>query len=72
MIHGDADEIVPEPSVAKLVQKLNNQRGIHIDYRVIAKANHYFTEQMPELTDYVEDYLDLALHQRPVSLAMAG
>ena len=35
MIHGDADELVPEPAVRKLVDKLNTQKGVHVDYRVV-------------------------------------
>jgi len=72
VIHGEADEIVPEPFVAKLVNKLCHQRGIRIDYRVIPGASHFFGSHLDIVTDYVEDYLDLALHQRPVQLALAG
>ncbi len=66
IIHGEVDEIVPEPYVAKLVNKLNNQRGINIDYRIIPQASHFFTNHLDILVDHVEDYLDLKLHQRPV------
>ncbi len=75
ILHGAVDDIVPEPSVSKLVAKLTHQRGIAIDYRVIDGANHFFGDHLDILTDYIEDYLDLALHQRPVTqqpLAMAG
>ena len=72
IIHGDADEIVPEASVAKLVAKLSSQRGVKIDYRIIPGAGHFFTEQLEPLTDYVKDYLDFALYQKPVSLAGAA
>jgi alpha/beta superfamily hydrolase len=72
IIHGEADEIVPESFVAKLVAKLNNQKGISIDYHVITGANHFFTEHQQLMLERVEDYLDLALHQRPVQLAMVG
>lgn len=73
IIHGEADEIVPEPFVQKLVTKLSSQRGVKIDYRIIPGASHFFGEQMDQLATAVEDYLDLALYQRPVSgLAMAG
>ncbi len=34
MLHGDADELVPEPAVRKLVDKLNTQKGVSVDYRV--------------------------------------
>ncbi len=33
MIHGDADELVPEIAVRKLVDKLNTQKGVSVDYR---------------------------------------
>ena len=66
IIHGEVDEIVPEPYVAKLVNKLNNQRGINIDYRIIPQASHFFTNHLDVLVNHVEDYLDLKLHQRPV------
>jgi len=71
IIHGEADEIVPEPFVAKLVNKLSNQKGVNIDYKVIQGASHFFTEHLPLLAEHVEDYLDLALYQRPVSASMA-
>jgi len=72
IIHGEADEIVPEPFVAKLVHKLSHQRGITIDYRVIPGATHFFTDHLTQVVDCVEDYLDFALHQRPPALAMAS
>jgi uncharacterized protein len=72
IIHGNADEIVPEASVAKLVNKLSSQRGVKIDYRIIPGASHFFTEHLAALTTAVEDHLDLALYQRPVSLAMTA
>lgn len=72
IIHGEIDEIVPEPYVAKLVNKLNSQRGIKIDYRIIPKASHFFTNHLDTLVDHVEDYLDLALHQRPITMAGAA
>ena len=58
--------------MAKLVNKLSNQRGVTIDYRVVPGASHFFTNQLDILTNHIEDYLDLALHQRPVSLAMTA
>ena len=72
IIHGEADEIVPEPFVAKLVHKLQHQRGIGIDYRASSGASHFFTDHLPQVVKHVEDYLDLALHQRPVAMAMAS
>jgi alpha/beta superfamily hydrolase len=72
VVHGEADEIVPAPFVAKLVNKLMHQRGIHIDYRVIPEASHFFGSHLDIVLDHAEDYLDTALHQRPLQIAMAG
>ena len=60
VVQGNRDEIVPEAAVAKLVEKLSQQRGIAIDYRVVPGANHFFSEQMDELTGHVNDYLSKA------------
>ena len=60
MIQGDRDDIVPREAVDKLVAKLSSQRGISIDYRIIAEANHFFGDHMDELIAHVEDYLNTA------------
>ena len=70
IIQGDQDEIVPEPSVAKLVHKLSYQRGIKIDYRVIPGADHFFTDKTDQMQKAVESYLDLALFN-PASMGFA-
>ncbi len=61
ILQGDKDEVVPEPSVKKLVDKLSSQRGIAIDYRVVAGAGHFFQDEMEELNGHVDDYLAKAL-----------
>ncbi len=58
VVQGDADEIVPEASVKKLIDKLSNQRDIEIEYALIEEANHFFANQLGELSDAVHDYLD--------------
>lgn len=72
IIHGATDEIVPEASVAKLVAKLSSQRGVTIDYRIVPEAGHFFTQQLDAVADSAGEYLDLALHQSPAAMAMAG
>jgi len=57
IVQGDKDEVVPEPSVKKLVDKLSSQRGISIDYRVVRGAGHFFQDEMDELSHHVDDYL---------------
>ncbi|HEY7609603.1 MAG TPA: alpha/beta hydrolase [Alphaproteobacteria bacterium] len=64
IIQGAADKIVPLDSVQKLVTKLNHQKGIKIDYRIIDKADHFFSNHIDELTTNVEDYLEK--HLTPV------
>ncbi|HVI91286.1 MAG TPA: alpha/beta hydrolase [Dongiaceae bacterium] len=59
MIQGDQDTIVPQESVNKLVNKLSHQRGIKIDYRLIPGASHFFTEHLDQMTQVVDDYLNI-------------
>ncbi len=69
MIHGDADEMVPENSVRKLVDKLNLQKGIAIDYRVFEGADHVFANHADKVTEAVESYVSQALARKQMSLA---
>ncbi len=58
VVQGTNDEIVPEPSVKKLVEKLSNQRDIEIEYKLIEGANHFFTDQLDLFAGAVDDYLN--------------
>lgn len=60
-VHGTGDDIVPEADVAKLVERLRNQRGIAIDYERVAAAGHLFENKLAELSGLIERYLDHAL-----------
>ncbi|SDG00570.1 hypothetical protein SAMN05216241_10497 [Limimonas halophila] len=63
VVQGDDDDIVPESSVAKLVNKLSQQRDISIDYRVVPGANHFFTNRLDAMTGHVEDYINQPPHE---------
>jgi len=63
VVQGERDDLVPETSVEKLVQKLSAQRDIDIDYRIVKGANHFFTNQLDELASHVEDYLGKSLEE---------
>ena len=63
IIHGDQDTVVPKEAVAKLVDKLNSQRGISIDFRIIKGADHFFYDHLDTLVAHVEDYLQKAMAQ---------
>ena len=58
IIHGARDDLVPESDVATLAQKLQSQRQIEIDYRVIKGANHLFDDKIDILGKNIESYLD--------------
>ncbi len=57
VVQGAADDLVPETAVRKLVDKLSNQRDIEITYQIIENANHFFGNEMEQLTATVEDYV---------------
>jgi alpha/beta superfamily hydrolase len=70
ILHGAEDELVPESSVRKLVDKLNTQKGIKIDYRVMPGAGHVFTpEQTEKVADAAEDHVMSVLNRSRMALA---
>ena len=69
VIHGEQDELVPEPAVAKLVEKLGHQRNLEIDYRVIPGASHFYHENMEDLIGHLEDYLAKVLDRQTTAAA---
>ena len=69
IIQGDKDDVVPQASVAKFVEKLNSQRNLEIDYRIVAGANHFFHDRMKELNTHLDDYLTKALAQDETAAA---
>jgi len=50
---------VPEDSVKKLVDKLDSQKNISIDYRLMSESTHYFNseEEASTIKDHTIDYL---------------
>lgn len=71
VVQGDSDSVVPQDSVAKLVNKLSHQRGIKIDYRVIGGASHFFTEHLDQLSANVDSYLQVAVPETASKLRSA-
>jgi len=49
---------VPEPEVGKFVDRLHQQKGIKIDYRVVEGANHFFHGYTDLVINHVNDHLD--------------
>jgi alpha/beta superfamily hydrolase len=69
MLHGDADELVPESAVRKLVDKLNTQKGVSVDYRVVEGADHVFAEHADRVSEAIEDYCGETISRRAMALA---
>lgn len=61
IVHGNKDEVVPVGSVDKLAQKLQSQKNIKIDYKVIDGADHFFRDQLEDIGRLVGGYLDKRL-----------
>lgn len=57
IVQGDADSIVDENAVANLANKLNNQRGIEVDYRVVGGADHFFRNTIDTFNDHIDEYI---------------
>ena len=57
IVQGNKDDVVPEANVAKLALRLQNQRHIEVDYRIIKGANHFFEDKLDVLTSMVSGYL---------------
>ncbi len=57
IVHGGADELVPEAVVAKLAEKLSLQKNITIDYDIVDGADHFFQNHLETFTERVDRYL---------------
>ncbi|MDC0074822.1 alpha/beta hydrolase [Alphaproteobacteria bacterium] len=64
IIHGTADQHVPEISVNQLFEKLNAQKTINVDLKKIRGADHFFTNQLDDLKSIVDDYFDINLGKK--------
>src|SRR5471030_1529101 len=57
IVHGTKDNVVPEPDVQKLVDRLTAQKGIKITYDKIDGANHFFDKHEDEVVETVKGYV---------------
>lgn len=60
---GNRDDIVSEPAVATLVDKLRAQKGMSVDYRVVEGADHYYRQHMDTFTSTVDDFIAAKLEE---------
>ncbi len=61
ILHGGADTVVPAEDVADLAQRIQTQRGIEVELRLISDANHFFTSHLDELMAELGSYIDKAM-----------
>ena len=61
IIHGDKDTHVPLDAVKKLAQKLEGQKNISVNLRVVKGADHFYKDNMDNLSKEVASYLDNSL-----------
>src|SRR5438132_842777 len=61
IIQGTDDDVVPEPVVEKLANKLKLQKNIVIDYHLVKGANHFYKDHMDPMIHDVNTYLDMRL-----------
>lgn len=60
IIHGEKDDVVTHEPVGKLVEKLHAQKGIEIDHRTVAGANHFFHDKIDDLLVHIHDHMNQA------------
>lgn len=60
IIHGGKDNIVPRDTVDDMVSKVQLQKGMEIDYRVVPEANHFFHNSCDDLIANIHDHLNEA------------
>jgi alpha/beta superfamily hydrolase len=61
ILQGTEDDVVPEPVVEKLANKLKLQKNIVIDYHLVKGANHFYKDHMDHLVGDVSTYLDMRM-----------
>ncbi len=58
ILHGAADTVVPAEAAADLAQRIQTQKGIEVELRLIPEANHFFTSHLDALMTELGAYID--------------
>ncbi|GBR11372.1 alpha/beta hydrolase [Gluconobacter frateurii] len=69
MIAGGKDEMAPEPGIRKLVDKLNTQKNVTVDYRIFDDADHIFAKQADRVGEALEDHVMTMRGRKALALA---
>ena len=57
VIHGKKDELVSSSSIGELKNRLDNQKGINVQFDQIADANHFFSKSEDALKKSIDKYI---------------
>ncbi len=60
IINGSRDDVVPSESIDNMMSKLQVQKGVVMDRRVVEGASHFFNDHTDELISHVHDHLNKA------------
>ena len=63
-VNGDLDTVTPPEAAQNLVSKLKTQKGIVIEHKVLAGANHFFENKIDELVDHMRQLILIAASPR--------
>ena len=61
IIHGDKDAHIPLDAVKRLAQKLDGQKNISVNLSIVKGADHFYKDNMDNLSKEVASYLDNSL-----------
>ena len=70
IVTGEKDQIVPLSSVNNLIDRIERQKGVKVDYKIVPEANHFFDQKIDQLMPHIHDYIDTILTPDP--LLMVG
>jgi len=65
ILQGEKDERNPENAVAKLIEDLERQRGINVEYKIIPASDHHFTGHLKEVYLKTIEYVTEAMKHKP-------
>jgi alpha/beta superfamily hydrolase len=57
IVQGTEDEISKEDDVYSLYEKLSKQKNSQIEYKVVEGADHFFTNQIEEMNQGIDDFI---------------
>ena len=63
IVQGDRDSIVPEESVASIVERLSKQKHSQVTYQIVKGADHFFRTKLEDFEDAIASHLKSNVHE---------